>query len=63
MKTEKIRVVIEMLDDGRMQARSPDHGVLAMADDVEDLRRRVDDVVRARYGDKIRIALVVGPQF
>jgi hypothetical protein len=63
LKTERIRVVIEMLDDGRMQARSPDHGVLAMADDVEDLRRRVDDVVRARYGDNIRIALVVGREF
>jgi hypothetical protein len=61
LKPERIRVVIEMLDDGRMQARSPDHGVLALGDDVEDLRRRVDDVVRARYGDNVRIALVVNP--
>jgi hypothetical protein len=60
VKPDQIRVVIEMLDDGRMQARSPDHGVLAMAEDVEDLRRRVDAVVRARYGDNIRIALMVG---
>jgi hypothetical protein len=61
VKPERIRVVIEMLDDGRMQARSPDHGVLAMGEDVEELRRRVDDVVRARYGDRVRIALVVNP--
>jgi hypothetical protein len=60
MKPDRIRVVIEMLEDGRLQARSADHGVLAVSDEVEDLRRRVDAVVRARYGDKVRIALVVG---
>jgi hypothetical protein len=60
VKPERIRVLIEVLDDGRMQARSPDHGVLAMAEDLEDLRRRVDAVVRARYGDNVRIALMVG---
>lgn len=52
-------MVIEMLDDGRMQARSPDIGVLALAEDVVDLRRRVDDAVRARYGDSVRIALTL----
>jgi hypothetical protein len=63
VKRERIRVVLEMLDDGRMQARSPEHGVLARADDAEDLRRRVDDVVRARYGDGVRIALLVGRDY
>ena len=60
LKPERIRVVIEQLEDGRMVARSPDHGVLAHGEDLEDLRRRVDDVVRARYGDNVRIALMVG---
>jgi hypothetical protein len=60
MKPDLIRVHIEMTDDGQMYARGADERILARGDHLADLRQNVDEAVRKLYGEKVRIALMVG---
>jgi hypothetical protein len=62
MKPEVIRVHIQMTDDGRMFAIGADEQILARGEHIADLRQNVDKVVRQLYGDKVRIALMVGKE-
>jgi hypothetical protein len=60
MKKQPIKVHIEMLDDGRMRARTDDDAIVADGDHIADLRDNVDEAVRALYGESVRVALMVG---
>lgn len=60
MKPERIQVHIEVLDDGRMRARSMDERIVAHGKHIAELRRNVDEAVRARFGEPRPVALMVG---
>jgi hypothetical protein len=59
VKPDRVRVRIEVLEDGRLRARTHEELVLAHGDDVEDLRRNVDDAVRRKFGENVRISLLL----
>ena len=46
MKTERIEVHIEVLNDGRLRATSPDELIVADGEHIADLRRNVDEPSR-----------------
>jgi hypothetical protein len=59
MKNDPIRFSIEVMDDGRMHARSVDHAIEAFAEHIEELHEKVAQAVQAFYGESRRIALLV----
>jgi hypothetical protein len=60
MKTERIEVHIEVLNDGRLRAISPDELIVADGEHIADLRRNVDDAVQAHFGERRPVALMIG---
>jgi hypothetical protein len=60
MKTERIEVHIEVLNDGRLRATSPDELIVADGEHIADLRRNVDDAVKAHFGERRPVALMIG---
>jgi hypothetical protein len=60
MKTERIEVHIELVADGRLRATSPDELILAGSDHSADLRRDLEQAVKARFRDSRPLALMVG---
>ena len=60
MKPERIQVHIEVLDDGRMRARTLDEVIVAHGEHIAELRRNVDEAVRERFGGPRPVALMVG---
>jgi hypothetical protein len=59
MKREPIRFSIDVLDDGRVRARSVDDAIVAIGDHIDELHEKVDQAVRALYGESRGIALLV----
>jgi hypothetical protein len=57
---DRIKVRIEVMDDGRMRALTSDNVVLAHGQGLVELRENVERVVRARCGGEKRISLMVG---
>ena len=60
MKTERIQVHIEVLNDGRLRATSPDELIVADGEHIADLRRNVDQAIQARFGESRPVALMIG---
>ena len=60
MKTARIEVHIEVLNDGRLRAISPDELIIADGEHIADLRRNVERAIKARFGESRPVALMVG---
>lgn len=64
MKDEdRIKVRVEVMDDGRMRALTADNVVLAHGQGLVELRENVERAVRARGGGDKRISLMIGGPF
>lgn len=59
-KDDRIKVRVELMDDGRMRALSVDNVVLAHGQRLSELRQNVERVVRERCGEDKRISLLIG---
>lgn len=56
---ERIKFVLETLDDGRVRARTHDATISIEGQNVSELRRKIDDEIRASFGESRRIQLFV----
>ena len=57
---DRIKVRIEVMDDGQMRALTADNVVVAHGQGLHELRENVERVLRARWGAEKRISLIVG---
>jgi hypothetical protein len=56
---ERIKFVLEMLEDGRVRARTHDDAISVEGRDVSELRQKIDVHLRALTGESRRIQLLV----
>lgn len=63
MKAPKISVRIEDTFDGRLRAHTPDGRLAVEAEEIGELRRRLEVAILALYGEPRPVSILVHPAY